>query len=152
MIGNAVTLLVGAILIMAGLIAVSILFSAAFLIVMLRKLKPGNALLGRLRLRGSLIQFSSALSLYVLGACQSRSALPPSRGTLIGPPWPPNPLQTVEIKDLFPAAGDQTPARVQALLGRAPEHPVPTRISAENRPVLPCGNRFGHQGKFWLGF
>ncbi len=61
--------------------------------------------------------------------------------TLSGNPyWAPmaaHPLQTVEIKDLFPAAGDQTPARVQALLGRAPEHPVPTRISAENRPVLP---------------
>ncbi len=35
------------------------------------------------------------------------------------PPWLPNPLQPVEIKDVFPAAGDQTPARVQALLGRA---------------------------------
>jgi hypothetical protein len=44
MIGNAVTLLVGAILIMAGLIAVGILCSAAFLVVMLRRLNPGHAL------------------------------------------------------------------------------------------------------------
>ncbi len=44
MIGNAAILLAGVILIMAGLIAVSILFSAAFLVVMLRRLNPRHAL------------------------------------------------------------------------------------------------------------
>jgi len=43
-IGNAAIPLRGSSLIMASLVAVSILFSAAFFIVMFRKLKPSNVL------------------------------------------------------------------------------------------------------------
>jgi hypothetical protein len=69
-------------------------------------------------------------------------------GTLIGGPGLHNLLQPVEMKDVFRAAGDQTPAELRLSWGE----PIRTRISAENRPVLPCGNLSGHQGKFWLGF
>ena len=91
----------------------------------------------RLRLRGFSIQLSSALSLYVLGGCQSRSALPPSREPLLGPGLH-NLLQPVERKDVFRAAGDQTPAPVQALLGRAlPAIPFPPGFRPKIGPFYP---------------
>ena len=82
------------------------------------------------------------------------------RGNPYWVPWLPNPRQPVEMKDVFPAAPDQTPAPVLARLARGSEHPVLTRISAEIGTVslsaLLCANchRLVHRAisreKRWL--
>ncbi len=138
-------------LIMAGLIAVSILFSGAFFVVMLRRLNPRHAL-PPTAAEGLLYPVEQ----HFIPLCARRvpvSVCPSTRsGTLIGPRAD-NLLQPVKRKHVFRAAGDQTPAPVQALLGRAlPAIPSPPGFRPQNRPVLPCGNLSGHLGKFWLGF